>query len=631
MRRTSMRKRLLVGAAALSLTGGGLVLAGSPAYPTVSTDSGFEAADGDLADGDGAGGPKIDWNNFAPTTWSGADPYKTSTKTVSGWAFIGLADAQATTSDSAFAGGTKQDDACPTVNTGKAPNKDDLKRVYVTSNTVGGDVFLNLAWERIPQNTTSPSAHIGFEFNQSSTACGSASDGLVERTAGDMLIVYDFEGGATDTPTITLRRWVSSGSCEVGSNSPPCWGPSTDLTALGYAEGRVNTGGSVSDAIGPASPPAETLGTNEFGEAGINLTDAGVFRANVCTAFGKTYAVSRSSGNSATAQMKDLVGPGDINISNCGQVIIRKVTSPSPDSTDTTFSYTTTGGLSPATFGLKNGQARDYGSTVLAGSYSVTESDPSQDFQLTGLDCSASVTSHGTTITPSLGTRTVTFTLKPLDKVDCTYTNILQRGALRILKKSTKTGNPLVSTTGATFTVDAPAAATDIKVIDNGAADATTTPATLADEISDNAGTVNVVEGTGEICVSGLLPGSYSVSETAPPSGYADAPSTEDAQTVTVVANTNCGTSKPADTASGSFTNAPLADIQVNFKDGGSGETALVDPAADSITCVDADENATLPAGNNTLTEGWDNTLNVPGIPIDPSPRTIVCTIVIDP
>ena len=123
----------------------------------------------------------------------------------------------------------------------KAPNKDDLERVYVTSNTVGGDVFLGLSWVRIPQNTTSPSAHIGFEFNKGTTACPAGSDGLVRRTVGDMLIVYDFEGGATDVPTITLRRWVSSGSCEVGSNSPPCWGPATDLTALGFAEARVNT------------------------------------------------------------------------------------------------------------------------------------------------------------------------------------------------------------------------------------------------------------------------------------------------------------------------------------------------------------------------------------------------------
>jgi hypothetical protein len=32
-------------------------------------------------------------------------------------------------------------------------------------------VFLGLAWVRIPQNTTSPSAHIGFEFSKGTTAC----------------------------------------------------------------------------------------------------------------------------------------------------------------------------------------------------------------------------------------------------------------------------------------------------------------------------------------------------------------------------------------------------------------------------------------------------------------------------
>ena len=102
------------------------------------------------------------------------------------------------------------------------------------------------------------------------------------RTAGDMLIVYDFEGGATDTPTITLRRWVTSGACEVGSNSPPCWGQSQNLTAAGFAEARVNTTGSGGPTRSRRRRPARpvTLGTNEFGEAIINLTDAGVFVPN---------------------------------------------------------------------------------------------------------------------------------------------------------------------------------------------------------------------------------------------------------------------------------------------------------------------------------------------------------------
>jgi hypothetical protein len=36
-----------------------------------------------------------------------------------------------------------------------------------------------------------------------------------------MLVVYDFEGGST-TPQIRLSRWIATGTCEVGADSPPC-------------------------------------------------------------------------------------------------------------------------------------------------------------------------------------------------------------------------------------------------------------------------------------------------------------------------------------------------------------------------------------------------------------------------
>jgi hypothetical protein len=578
-----MKKRsLLAAAAALAL----VLSMAIPAFATVSTDAGFEGADGNLVHN-----TLMDWNDFAPTTWTGIAPSRTAIKTVSGWAFTGLEDAQATNSDSAFAGGTKQDNDCASVIGAKAPNKDDMKRVYVTSNTVGGDVFLGLAWIRIPQNTTSPSAHIGFEFNKGDTACPAGSDGLVRRTAGDMLIVYDFEGGATDTPTLTLRRWVTSGSCEVGSNSPPCWGPATNLTASGFAEAKVNTGGSVIDTNTPPTPPAttsvsSTLGTSEFGEAIINLTDAGVFTPGVCSGFGKTYAVSRSSGNSATAQMKDLVGPGNISITNCGSVIIRKVTVPSPDPTGTTFNYTTTGGLDPATFGLKDGESQDYGNEVPTGSYSVTETDPSPTFVLTSLDCSASTTTHGTTI--NVSGATASFDLKALDTVDCTYTNTLQVGALQILKNSTK-GGP-VAQAGAVFSYDSSS------VTDNGAGD------------DDPA--------VGSVCVSGLFPGDYDVTETSAPDGYGD-PVNPGPFTATVVTGTNCTDNLPSGSAVVTFADPPLSDIQVNFRDGGSGETSA------TITC----DNATG-TGDNTPATGWDTSRTVTGIE---APTTVHCTIVIDP
>lgn len=311
-----MRRRLMIAAAAASAFVLGLLgPAGVAVAGPVSDAAGFEADDANLAP---QAPINFDWNSFSPAGWTGTAPLRTANKVTSGWAFTGLEDRQASTSDSGFAGGTKQDNVCPTVTTQKASNKDDLKRVYVASKTVGSSVFLTLAWVRIPQNTTSPSAHVAFEFNKGTTACAGSS-GLVQRTAGDMLIVYDFEGGGT--PVLELSRWITSGSCEVGSNSPPCWGTATAL-ASGVAEARVNTAATALDTVAPTT---ETLGLHEFGEAAINLTAAGVFAPGVCEGFGKAYAVSRSSGQSSTAQMKDLVGPGNVNIRNCGTAAVTKL------------------------------------------------------------------------------------------------------------------------------------------------------------------------------------------------------------------------------------------------------------------------------------------------------------------
>jgi hypothetical protein len=600
----------------LSLIGviAALVVGWQVAAFAVLPGSGFQGNDGNLIASDGPANT-IDWNSFADVEWTGTAPKRTAEKQALGWDFDGLEDAQATTSDDGFAGGTKQDNNCPAVISAKAPNKDDLKRVYFANTTAAdGDIFLELAWVRIPQNSTSASAHVAFEFNQGSTACGAASDGLVSRVAGDMLIVYDFEGGSA-APTLTLKRWnttaIPGPDCEVG-NTLPCWGPPINLTTSGFAEAKVNTT-PVLDQLTPPTPPAttsvdSTLGPVEFGEAGVNLTDAGVFTPGQCTSFGKAYAVSRSSGSSATAQMKDLVGPGNVNINNCGGITINKVTVPSPDPTDNTFDYSTEGGLDPATFALKDGETKDFGNEVQAGTYTVTETDANlNNFTLTDLDCTVTG-SGGSTFTvertdpndpTSPLTGKVTIDLEALDQVDCTYTNTLQQGALAIEKDSTKGG--AVSQPGAVFSFDGQS------VKDN---DTSGANGLVPDE--DPA--------VGRVCVSGLSPADYTVNETTPPPGYGPAPADQADQVVTVDSNTDCDANYPtAEVAN--FTNAPLADIQVNFRDGGSGETS-----ATSITCPDTGTTA-----DTTPADGWDDSVTHEGIAIDPSPKTITCTIVIDP
>ena len=124
--------------------------------------------------------------------------------------------------------------------TAKAPNKDDLKRIYLATKVVGRSHLSEARVGPDPAEHTSPSAHVGFEFNKGTTACGGLGR-LVQRTAGDMLIVYDFEGGGGD-PVLTLRRWVTSGACEVGSSSAPCWGTGDKPDRGRIRRGEVNTG-----------------------------------------------------------------------------------------------------------------------------------------------------------------------------------------------------------------------------------------------------------------------------------------------------------------------------------------------------------------------------------------------------
>ncbi|HSK14823.1 MAG TPA: prealbumin-like fold domain-containing protein [Gaiellaceae bacterium] len=579
-----------------------LVLAIGASAGPISVAAGFQGDDGNLVD-DGDG---IDWNSFDPVEWDiGTAPYRQAAKSALGWDFLGLEDAQATNTDSAFAGGTKQDHNCPTVNTGKAPNKDDLERVYLASkvDSTTGNVYLALAWVRIPQNTTSPSAHIGFEFNKATSGpCGATSGGLVQRTEGDLLFVYDFEGGTTDSPTITLREWVASGSCEVGNSSPPCWGPAVNLTASGFAEARVNTSlvGSVTDALAPPAPPDttsvdDTLGVNEFGEAVIDLTGAGVFEPGTCESFGKAYAVSRSSGNSANAQMKDIAGPGDFSLQNCGTIIIKKRTDPRGVDQDFGFTSNIAGSellcspdTTPASFTLNDAAGSDttpptVGNTlrcdnVPAGTYTVTEGADPPDFEFVDVQCTS--TNSGTS-TSTLG-KTATITLAGGGSVTCVYTNRQQLGAILV----TKTRKHAASGTG-----DHPHAGVDFTVD----------------------GVTKTTDANGQACFDGLSFDTYTVTETVP-AGYVPDATSKD---VTVDNNASCS-DDPFGGETVSFHNTPLTNITVSVDSQVDGGTAS------TIECVDSGASpvfsgSTGPNGDGSATGN------------DLEPDTYVCTIVVDP
>ena len=100
--------------------------------------------------------------------------------------------------------------AAPTVVNGSIPpSKDDLSRFYVNKERVGGQDFLYLAWER---SNLLGSAHMDFELNQDATP--SANGVTPVRTAGDLLIDFDFGGsGVPSKPTRSTSTPCAASAC----------------------------------------------------------------------------------------------------------------------------------------------------------------------------------------------------------------------------------------------------------------------------------------------------------------------------------------------------------------------------------------------------------------------------------
>ncbi len=538
-----------------------LILIGSlvvvlPSFAGHTSDPGisgtFESADGDLDLDDGDF--EADWNNLVHGLVSdGSVDEDDLTQKGEDLDYKVVFDAHNSNQDIVYQGGkndAKHDVECPGLRTKKEQNKSDFTRFGIANETVDGDVFVYLYWIRGPQNSTSASGHASFELNQGETTCtGSSNDAdvaaaeqqNVERTAGDVLFIYDFEGGQGQIPTITLHRWIDvtgddgenqglgASDCEVAS-SLPCWGQgSADLVTDHIADARVNDAsiGAVADDISGGE-----LGTVEFGEAGINFTDAGIFPAELtdpetdCVNFGLARVSSRSSGNSFNADLKDWVEPAEVTVSNCGNLTVKKETDPSGDTTtDFGFDFN----QQETTFTLKDGDSKQF--LVFEGTQTVTEDDPGPEYELDDIVCVATNNGSDVDYTVDLDARSVDVLVRADQNITCTFTNKLRLGSL-VIEKVDDADEPME----------------DIEFKFENVADSSdqTTATTDADGIA---------------CVDGLLLGAtYEVSEQNVPDDYEAAAET----TLTVTDTDTCGDrKKDSADAEHTFENVRLHKIMV--------------------------------------------------------------------
>jgi prealbumin domain-containing protein len=269
-------------------------------------------------------------------------------------------------------------------------------------------------------------------------------------------------------------------------------------------------------------------------------TAAGIFPPGVCKAFGSVYVKSRSS-TAFSSEIKDFIAPVHVNIANCARIIVQKVTVPSPDPTDTSFSFGAS--YDADGFSLKNGASNDSGD-LNPGTYSVSETVPA-NWVLTSATCDD-------------GSDPASIDLGPAEIVTCTFTNTLQHGAITVTKmaKHAASGPGDHPLAGVSFTVNG--------VTQQTGADGTT-------------------------CFEGLTIGStYNVTETPPP-GYAS----DDASLTKSVPVDNAATCAGGGGESVSFHNTPLTDLSITVNSQVDGGTAS------TINCDNGGPNGSTGAGGD--------------------------------
>jgi hypothetical protein len=532
MRRKRIRAGAVVLAAAGLLTWG---LAGqSAANISPST---FEGNDGNLVVNTAG---NIDWATLIDTNTRPA-----------GASYSAGQDLPSGTGDNSFGNGSKEDSVDVTVGDGSIPNsKSDLARFAVGSQIINNKVFLYLAWSR---ENLSGTVNFDFELNKLAqpdlTTLGPKH---LNRSIGDVLISYDFQGGS-NTPTLTRRLWTGSQ-----------WGPEGLLSAS-FAEGQTN-GSPVSENL---LNPAVLRPAQQFGEASINLTDAGLIPPNACEGFTSAYVKGRSSSGGFTAALKDFIAPVPVTVTNCGILIVDKVTVPSGD--PTAFPFTESGPNSYSKqYTLTDAQTPHQSIGLQVGTYSVSEAPVPANWVLTSSTCT------GTGNTPA------SISIVAGGTVTCTFTNTLQLGTIKVTKtrKHAADGPGSHPESGVSFTVNG--------VTQQTGADGTT-------------------------CFGSLPFATYTVHETVP---AGESVAVNDQQ-VTVDNNTTCDT-VPYAGESVTFANTPLTDITVSVNSQVDGGTAS------TMVCKDA-ANATVASGStDAVGDGSATALSL-------APGTYTCTVVIDP
>lgn len=329
-----------------------------------------------------------------------------------------------------------------------------------------------------------------------------------------------------DLYEVVPAGWTDPGKIEVKTAALPTCSATTSLTNnFGPASAQVkkitqpagDEAGWDFTLTGPAGFSPETQTTTGSGFKGFasSISVEGTYTITEKTTSKAGYDLTAIDSPDGTT---DLVAatcsftvnfPADLDrVFSCtftntkrGSIIVKKVTDPSPNTTD---SFTYTGDVA--------GSIKDGGTITVSnlkpGTYTSTEAAKA-GFDLTKIECD----DHGsaTPSSGSTGTRTATFKLDPGEVITCTFTNV-QRATVKVVKTlsgaALKAGDP-------SFTFELRQGATADALVNNAIVPGN--PGSLLDT-----GTATPANGGSFTFTTQLVPGNYQLCELVLPGWSTD-------------------------------------------------------------------------------------------------------------